>query len=49
MTGTYKATNTKVLEADSGIIPFDIYLDQLTLKSRDNPRCSEIIKLQKAK
>lgn len=49
ITGTYKATNTKVLETESGIIPLDISLDQLTVKSRDNPRCSEIIKLQKAK
>ena len=45
----YKATNTKILEAESGVISLNIYLDQITLKSRDKPRCSEIIKLEKTK
>lgn len=49
ITGAYKATNIKVLEAESGVIPLDIYLDQITLKSRDKPRCSEVIKLEKTK
>ena len=49
ITGAYKATNTKVLEAESGVIPLDIYLDQIILRSRDKPRCSEVIMLEKTK
>ena len=49
ITGTYKATNTKVLEAESGVIPLDIHLDQAVSRSRDAPRCSEIMKLAKAR
>ena len=49
ITGVYKAINTKVLKAESGVIPLDIYLDQITLKLRDKPRCIEVIKLEKTK
>ena len=49
ITEAYKATNTKVLEAESGVIPLDIYLDQITLTSRDKFRCNNNIKLKKIK
>ena len=45
ITGAYKATNTQVLEAEAGVIPLDIYLDQAVLKAK-NPdawRCKEVI------
>lgn len=35
ITGAYKATHSKVLGAESGVIPLDIYLDQVVLRSRD--------------
>lgn len=47
--GAYKATNIKVLEAESGVLPLDIYLDQAVLRSRDAPRCGEVIRPTKAK
>lgn len=43
ITGAYKATSIKMLEAESGIIPLDVYLDQMVLKSRNNPRCEEVL------
>ena len=49
ITGAYKATNNKVLKAESGVIPLDIYLDQAMLKSREACRSSEIINLAKAR
>ena len=49
ITGAYKATNIEVLEAESGVIPLDIHLDQAVLRSREASRCSEIIKQAKAK
>lgn len=48
ITGAYKATNTKVLEAESGVIPLDLHLDQTVLRSRAIPRCSNTIELAKA-
>ena len=31
-----------------GLAPLDIYLDQMVLRSRDSPRCVEVIKLARA-
>ena len=31
ITGAYKATNIRVLEAETGVIPLDLYLDQIVL------------------
>lgn len=45
----YKAINTKVLEVESEIIFLNIYFNQITLKLRDKPRCSEVIKLERIK
>lgn len=39
----YKAINIKVLEAEAGFMPLDIYPDQTVLKSRTGPRCPEMI------
>lgn len=47
--GAYKATNIKVLQPESGVLPLDIYLDQAVLRSRDAPRCSKVIRPAKAK
>ena len=43
ITGAYKATNIKILEAEAGVIPLDIHLDQMVLRARDNQRCKEVI------
>ena len=43
ITGAYKATNIKVLEAEAGVIPLDIHLDQVVLRAKDNQRCKEVI------
>ena len=32
--GAYKATNTRVLEAEAGVMALDAYLDQTVLQSR---------------
>lgn len=45
-TGAYKATDIKVLEAESGVIPLDIHLDQAVLRARDAPRCNEVMRLE---
>lgn len=47
ITGAYKATNIKVLEAEAGVVPLDLYLDQAVLRSRDTPRCCEEVGLVK--
>ena len=49
MTDAYKATNIKVLEAESGVIALDIHLDQAALKSREARPSSEMINLVKAR
>ena len=49
ITGAYRATNTAVLEAESRMMPLDIYLDQAVLRGREVPRCGEVIELAKAK
>ena len=49
ITGAYKATNTKVLEAEAGVIPLDIHLDQIILRARDNQRCKKVIYQAKEK
>ena len=49
MTGAFKATNTRLPEAESGVTPLDIHLDQTVLKSREAHRCSEVINLAKAR
>lgn len=43
VTGAYKATNINVLEAESGVMPLNLYLDQTILRSRYNPRCGEVL------
>ena len=43
ITGAYTATNVKVLEAEAGVIPVDIHLDQAVLRARDVQRCREVI------
>lgn len=49
--GAYKATNIKVLEAEAeaGVIPLDIYFDQAVLRSRDAPKCQEVVTVAKKK
>ena len=32
----------KVLEAEAGVMPLEIYLDQTVLQSRNSPRCAEV-------
>ena len=49
ITGAYKATITKILEAELGVIPLDLYLDQAVLRSKNAPRCNEEVKSTKAK
>ena len=49
ITRAYKATNIKVLEAELGVVSFDIHLDQIVLKSRDNPKCVEVIRSAKVR
>ena len=49
ITGGYKATNTQILEAEAGVIPLDIYLDQAVLRARNAHRCDEIIRSEKGK
>ena len=49
ITGAYKATNIKVLEAESGVTPLDNYVDRAVLRSRNAPRCSEVMKRAKIK
>lgn len=48
ITGAYKATNTKVLEAESGVVSLDLSLDQTVLRSRDAPQCSEVVEIGKS-
>lgn len=43
ITGAYEARNVKVLEAESGVMPPDTCLDQTVLRSRNTPRCAEVI------
>ena len=43
ITGAYKATNIQVLEAETGVIPLDIHLDQAVLRAKDTQRCKEVI------
>ena len=49
ITGAYKATNIEVLEAELGVVPFNIHLDQIVLKSRDNSKCVEVIRSAKTR
>ena len=49
ITGAYKAINTKILEAESGVMPLDIYLDQITLNSKNKFRYNDIMKSEKIK
>ena len=49
ITGAYKATNIRVLEAEASVIPLDLHLDQVVLRSRDTPKCTKIIELAKAR
>ena len=49
ITGAYKATNIKVLEAESGVISLNLHLDQIVLRSRAILRCSKTIELAKAR
>ena len=49
ITGIYKATNTRVLEVEAGVVPLDLHLDQIVLQSRDTPRCGKVIRLAKAR
>ena len=37
------------LEAESGVVPLDIHLDQAVMRARDVPRCKEVIELAIAK
>ena len=41
--GAYKAINVKVMEAEAGVMPLDMYLDQTVLQPRNPLRCAEII------
>lgn len=43
ITEAYKATNVKVLEAEAGVMPLDMYQDQTVLQSRNASRCAEVI------
>lgn len=47
ITGAYKATSAKVLEAEAGLMPPDTDLDQAVLMSRNVPRCAEVISCAK--
>lgn len=47
ITRAYKATNIKALEAEAGVIPLDIHLDQAVLRARDNPKTQKIFMLGK--
>lgn len=49
ITGAYRNTNTKVLEAESGETPLDIHLNQAVLRARDVQRCGEVICLARGK
>lgn len=49
ITGAYKATNTKVLEAESGVVQLDLHLNQADLRSRNTPQRREVVKLAKAR
>lgn len=49
ITGAYRATNTRVLEAEAGVAPLDLHLDQVVLRSKNTPRCGETVKQAKAK
>lgn len=43
ITGAYKATNVKALEAEPGVMPLDKYLNQTVWSPRNSPRCAEVI------
>lgn len=49
ITGAYKATNIRALEAESGVIPLGIHLDRALSKSREARRCNEVIATAEAK
>ena len=49
ITRAYKATNIRILEAEAGVIPLDLHLDQIVLQSRDTPKCGKIVELTKAR
>ena len=49
ITGAYKATNIQVLEAEVGVIPLDIHLNQAILRAEDAQRCKKVIYQTKEK
>ena len=43
ITKAYKTTNIQVLEAEAGVIPLNIHLDQAVLRVKNAERCKKVI------